>query len=96
LHASTVVKQVTPDSCFAACGEILFQGNLSQSFRINKIGVPATIECLKHEQKNQDGALSLAVALLNRDQQDDLLEDTIATGDLIFRLFRAMYPDLIE
>ncbi len=38
----------------------------------------------------------MAVALLNRDQQDDLLEDTIATGDLIFRLFRAMYPDLID
>jgi len=47
-------------------------------------------------QKNQDGALSLAVTFLNRDQQDDLLEDTIATGDLVFRLFKAMYPDLID
>lgn len=47
-------------------------------------------------QKNEDGALSLAVTFLNRDQQDKLLDDVIATGDLVFRLFKAMYPDLID
>jgi hypothetical protein len=49
LNDSTVVKQATPDSCVAACGEMLSQGNLSQSLLIGNIGAPAPIESLKPE-----------------------------------------------
>lgn len=47
-------------------------------------------------QKNEDGALTLAVTTLNAGQLESALDDVAATGDLVFRLFKAMYPDLID
>lgn len=47
-------------------------------------------------QKNEDGALSLAVNTLNPGQLDKALDDVSATGELVFRLFKAMYPEIID
>lgn len=47
-------------------------------------------------QKIEDGALSLAVTTLNPSQLDKAMDDVAATGNLVFRLFKAMYPDLID
>lgn len=48
------------------------------------------------DQKNENGALSLTVSTLNPGQLEQALNDVVATGDLVFRLFKAMYPELID
>ena len=47
-------------------------------------------------QKNVDGALSLAVSILNPDQLDSALANLTKTGELVLRVFKAMYPNLID
>lgn len=41
-----VVKQLSKDSCVAACGEMLSLGRLSQDDLISEIGAPAPLEAL--------------------------------------------------
>lgn len=49
-------------------------------------------------QKNQNGALVVAVTTLNPGEATlkKAMADVDATGQLVFKLFSAMYPDLIE
>lgn len=47
-------------------------------------------------QKNEDGALSLAVSILNPGQLDSALTNVAKTGVLVLRVFETMYPKLID
>ena len=47
-------------------------------------------------QKNEDGALSLAVNILNPGELNSSLENLAKTGDLVLKVFKAMYPVLID
>lgn len=64
---SEVVKQINPDSCVAACGEMLSDGALDQADLIERIGAPAALESLVAElggrwragYANQEGIIKL-------------------------------------
>lgn len=47
-------------------------------------------------QTNADGSLILAVSTLNPEHLEDLLNATISTGNLIFDIYKLIYPDLID
>jgi hypothetical protein len=47
-------------------------------------------------QKNADGTLILTVNTLSPDQLDDILNATIGTGNLVFEIYKLIYPNLID
>lgn len=47
-------------------------------------------------QKNENGALSLSISILNHELLDSALNNLAKAGELVLKVFKAMYPSIID